>query len=264
MKKQYSIHQVAELLGISADAIRLYEKEGMVQPIRSEKNGYRYYETDQIHRIMGIALYRQLDVGLAEIRQLFGAASFEEVGGAFENLIQNSEKQIEQLQQKIEKMRFMKKHLETLSEGIGTYSVRDLPGRYVLYENAAGEIRYEEMKQIISRPLFSYGNFCYHIDCAQERFAGDKLQFVIREPMFDISPLKEKRDVMPYQKECRCLYTVCSVPELAPVHWQLDGAYVYAKEHGISCRKEAYAFYVYSLMQEQNIIDFYEIYIPVE
>ncbi len=35
--KRYSIHSVAELLGISADAIRLYEKEGLVKPLRDEK-----------------------------------------------------------------------------------------------------------------------------------------------------------------------------------------------------------------------------------
>ena len=42
--KRYSIHSVAELLGISADAIRLYEKEGLVSPMRDESNGYRYYD----------------------------------------------------------------------------------------------------------------------------------------------------------------------------------------------------------------------------
>lgn len=35
--KRYSIHSVAELLGVSADAIRLYEKEGLVKPLRDEK-----------------------------------------------------------------------------------------------------------------------------------------------------------------------------------------------------------------------------------
>lgn len=52
--KRYSIHSVAELLGISSDAIRLYEKEGLVSPMRDESNGYRYYGNEQIHRIMGI------------------------------------------------------------------------------------------------------------------------------------------------------------------------------------------------------------------
>ena len=57
---QYTIHEVAALLNISTDAIRLYEKEGLVTPTRNPENGYRYYNTEQIHRIMGICLYRRL------------------------------------------------------------------------------------------------------------------------------------------------------------------------------------------------------------
>ena len=65
---QYTIHEVAALLNISTDAIRLYEKEGLVTPTRNPENGYRYYDTEQIHRIMGICLYRKLNVSIAEIR----------------------------------------------------------------------------------------------------------------------------------------------------------------------------------------------------
>ena len=39
---QYTIHEVAALLNISTDAIRLYEKEGLVTPTRNPENGYRY------------------------------------------------------------------------------------------------------------------------------------------------------------------------------------------------------------------------------
>ena len=38
MKTQYTIHDVAALLGISADAIRLYEKEGLVETRTSRES----------------------------------------------------------------------------------------------------------------------------------------------------------------------------------------------------------------------------------
>ena len=60
MKIQYTIHDVAALLGISADAIRLYEKEDLVTPKRNPQNSYRYYGFEEIHRIMAISLYRNL------------------------------------------------------------------------------------------------------------------------------------------------------------------------------------------------------------
>ena len=113
--KRYSIHSVAELLGISADAIRLYEKEGLVSPMRDESNGYRYYG---IHKIMGIYLYRQINVGLSEIKRLFGIDSFEGIEAEFDRMIERNEAQMEQLKQKGEKLRFMKRHIENVHRGI--------------------------------------------------------------------------------------------------------------------------------------------------
>ena len=100
---------------------------------------------------MGISLYRQLGVGLSEISKLFQLSTFPSVADEFQNLIESSEHQIEKLQQKIEKMRFMKTHLEMLNQGIATYSVRQLPSRYVIFQNETGAIRYEEIKREIGR-----------------------------------------------------------------------------------------------------------------
>ena len=111
MKTKYTIHDVAALLGISTDAIRLYEKEGLVSPLRDPKNGYRYYEYDQIHRIMGISLYRQLDVGIAEIRELLNDQTFPEVCTHFEEYIAQSEQEIIRLKNRMEKLKFMKRTL---------------------------------------------------------------------------------------------------------------------------------------------------------
>ena len=92
MKEQYAIHEVAALLGISADAIRLYEKEGLVHPTRNPGNGYRYYNFQEIQRVMGISLYRQLGIGINKIRQLVQQQSFDEVEGQFDRLIEENER----------------------------------------------------------------------------------------------------------------------------------------------------------------------------
>lgn len=80
---QYTIHEVAALLNISTDAIRLYEKEGLVTPTRNPENGYRYYNTEQIHRIMGICLYRRLHVSIAEIKRLAEVSTLEDISDGF-------------------------------------------------------------------------------------------------------------------------------------------------------------------------------------
>ena len=89
---QYTIHEVAALLNISTDAIRLYEKEGLVTPTRNPENGYRYYNTEQIHRIMGICLYRKLHVSIAEIKRLVEVSTLEDISDGFSGFIDSRKK----------------------------------------------------------------------------------------------------------------------------------------------------------------------------
>ena len=60
---QYTIHEVAALLNISTDAIRLYEKEGLVTPTRNPENGYRYYshlQYDELETILTAILFSMI------------------------------------------------------------------------------------------------------------------------------------------------------------------------------------------------------------
>ena len=126
MEKKFSIHEVAELLGISTDAIRLYEKSGLVTPLINEKNGYRYYEEEQIQRIMGISLYRKLNVGIAEIKRLLEVSDFETMESAFEGYIESREEEIKVLQTQLGKLKIMKKHMAQIQQGVGVYCVKQL------------------------------------------------------------------------------------------------------------------------------------------
>ena len=44
---ELSISQISEATGLSADTLRYYEKEGILQAKRKE-NGYRYYDDNDL------------------------------------------------------------------------------------------------------------------------------------------------------------------------------------------------------------------------
>lgn len=161
MRKKYTIRDIGALIGLSTDAIRLYEKEGLVSPLRDPNNGYRYYGPNEIQRIMGIHLYRQLDASISEIRELSTTTTLLEVSDYFSSFITETENEIQTLQNRLEKIRFMKKHIEILSSAPGTCSIQDLPALYMLFQQDFSKTLYENMKDILTSPVFSYGNFCY-------------------------------------------------------------------------------------------------------
>ena len=264
MANRYTIHEIAKLLGISTDAIRLYEKEGLVTPVHDPQNGYRYYETLDIQRIMGIYLYRQLGVSLAEIKELLSATSLPEVADSFSTLIMNTESEIACLQKKLEKIRFMKQHLENLNQGFHTYRILELPDLYLLYHQDFSKPLYTNMKDILNSSIFSFGNFCYSLKMDEtEHFQSQALQFAIREPMMKVCPWSDKRNSLPKVSGCRCLYTVTSTPIYSELCWDLVGLLAYAKESNLHCADYAYAFYIFSIIPEDTVMDFYEIYVPL-
>ncbi|MGI6080775.1 MAG: MerR family transcriptional regulator [Candidatus Avilachnospira sp.] len=73
-KKRYNIGEVAELLGVSRDTLRIYEEEGLVAPMRGE-NGYRLYSDEDICGLISIKFHRLNDVPTKEIRNIIDPSS---------------------------------------------------------------------------------------------------------------------------------------------------------------------------------------------
>ena len=191
---QYTIHEVAALLNISTDAIRLYEKEGLVTPTRNPENGYRYYNTEQIHRIMGICLYRKLHVSIAEIKRLVEVSTLEDISDGFSGFIDSRKKEIARLTLEVEQMSYMKQHLDTLDEGSRTISIQTLPAVYPLYHQDSAFLGYRTLKDVFHSPLFSMGNFSYILSVEPSGSCRvSALQFAIREPMLALTQLNSSK-----------------------------------------------------------------------
>jgi DNA-binding transcriptional MerR regulator len=65
------IGQVAQKTGLSVDAIRFYEKSGLLPRPARTQGGYRLYEEREIADLEFIQKAQQLGFSLSEIRELF-------------------------------------------------------------------------------------------------------------------------------------------------------------------------------------------------
>ena len=64
--KEYKIGEVAKLLGLTTQALRFYEQEGVVMPRKSE-NGTRYYSFDELHKLLSFKKYRMAEFTVQDI-----------------------------------------------------------------------------------------------------------------------------------------------------------------------------------------------------
>ena len=65
-----TIGKIAEISGMTTDAIRYYEKEGLVAPRQKSDAGYRLYDDSAVRRLHFIKQAQHCGFTLAEILQL--------------------------------------------------------------------------------------------------------------------------------------------------------------------------------------------------
>lgn len=134
MEQYYSISQVAKLLNLTPQTLRFYEQEGLIHPQKSA-NGYRRYTMENIREIQDIVYYRNIDMSLEEIRNIFYHTDF----SAWEKILNEK---IREEQEKIMRHRSYLNRLELFSRSIAQSIqpkipiIRRMPTSYILYHSA--------------------------------------------------------------------------------------------------------------------------------
>lgn len=66
-----TIGELSKIFGLTGEALRYYEKNGILSPQRDSTNRYRYYSSQDVQKIGTIKKLRNADYSLQDIKQLF-------------------------------------------------------------------------------------------------------------------------------------------------------------------------------------------------
>lgn len=75
----YTVHQVAEMAGVSVRTLHHYDQIGLLKPASRTAAGYRLYREEELLRLQQILLFRQLDVPLETIRSILDDPAFDPI-----------------------------------------------------------------------------------------------------------------------------------------------------------------------------------------
>ncbi len=76
---EYTVQKVGKMAGISTRTLRYYDEIGLLHPARSTSSGYRIYGSAEIDRLQQILFYRELGIGLDDIKNIVTSPSFDEM-----------------------------------------------------------------------------------------------------------------------------------------------------------------------------------------
>lgn len=102
MKEHYTIGETAELLGVSTQTLRYYDKIGLLSPkYINEKNGYRYYCYNQFHIIDRIKYLQGFGMSLEEIQKSIQSGSVDNLLAYLKQKHAETEADLQELQARL-------------------------------------------------------------------------------------------------------------------------------------------------------------------
>ena len=72
-----TIHELSEISGVTARALRHYDALGLLKPTAVSEAGYRLYDDAALERLQQILLFRELEFPLREIKAILESPGFD-------------------------------------------------------------------------------------------------------------------------------------------------------------------------------------------
>jgi len=76
---EYTVKKLAEMSGVTARTLRYYDEIGILKPARINSSGYRIYGSREVDRLQQILFYRELGMGLEDIKKIILSPCFDEI-----------------------------------------------------------------------------------------------------------------------------------------------------------------------------------------
>lgn len=76
---QYKIGEFANILGITTKAIRYYESQGLITPIKYKKSNYRYYSKWDIELLIRARCLRSYGYSIAETVEILNSCEIPDI-----------------------------------------------------------------------------------------------------------------------------------------------------------------------------------------
>ena len=128
----YHIGLVARLLGISAEGLRLYEREGILQSKREKEGGYRYYQRLDITALLRARAYQKYGFSLRETGALLNTGDLALVERACRRREKELEEEIRRKTLLLDSLRETRSLTASLPDKLGKVERGERPGLYRL------------------------------------------------------------------------------------------------------------------------------------
>ncbi len=259
---KYKIGEVSKFLGISADTIRYYEKEGIINPGKNIDNGYRVYSFEDIFRLSDILFYRDVELNIREIREITNGISTENLLSRIQQRKEDVHKYIDRYQKLLLKIENWEKlHSEALKY-LNKFEIRPMPKglRKQRYENKESIDAQDLFKSTPVSPGYSFFATLSFSCCIPNK--DIRYYFALDEEVSNGLDFSFNKEDYVEEGGIKSLFTVCQYDQ--DFLKMLTPLISYAANHELHLDGRVFGRQSIVTYHKEKTLEFYRIYAPIK
>ncbi|MCR4435915.1 MAG: MerR family transcriptional regulator [Clostridiales bacterium] len=268
---KYKIAEFAGILGVTADTLRLYEKYGIIKPVKDEKNHYRYFHDLDARNLLRSRWYRSLHIPLPDVAQLTNDATLNSIICKFEEKEIELENEIKKYQRLLAKIRQIHQECDNIESSLRRCCVQQAPSIYRLRQtDKVTFVHNQELHSIISEwmNLLPFAFFSLKIAKSSLLDESAAMEYdwgiaITEDEARDFNlGISEHVDYYPSRK---CVSTVVKAPDNLP--FTVDAfkyMFEYIDGNGFSICGDALGKHIVAEKSNNTINHYISIQIPIE
>ena len=264
MRKTYKIGEVANILGVSADTIRYYEKAGIVYSKKDPSNGYRYFTPADIYALLDVLFYRSMDIPVEEVRNIMNSYQHRDVKKLLEQKQEQVQAKIREQQVLLERIRATIEDYRIMEENLDVFQVRPMPSMILFHESPADNQAYfnNMIEQENQNPSQAVGSLIESGFIAARGGNGwemTRLFTAALMPEKQTGRFPENGRLVSVPK---AVYTVLRSPWGIRMEQMLAPALDYAAGQGLSVKDEIFGLWIFTDYSQPRPMDYVALYLP--
>ncbi len=234
MKGTYSISQAARMVGLGIDAVRFYEKKGLVHPKVDPQNRYRKYSLYELMELLDVSYYRSLGMSIEQIQKLYQSSDEEQLIQLLQEKHQETQRRIRYEQQLLKRIEHVNSMVQRIRERDGEIGRATFPASYVLFEEQENSLeRYLEQVSGMDYDHYVFCQLVREFSIAPTGEVGQPQRTVLlldQQVAQELGEQAENRKSMPATP---ALYSVVRLPDAEAEQVDLKPMLAYARQENL-------------------------------
>lgn len=251
------------MVGLSRDALRFYEKKGIIHADKKE-NGYRYYSEADIYRLMYILYHRKMNTSLEEIGGLMsGQNSTSAMRQHVRQRMAEEEEALRRHNQAIMRLKLFEKDISRIEACMGRYSIRKFPKAYVIANCSDLQEGLRTWFKLSSTiPGLDMAYFYNVLTYTGQDLEEKETQLLLYEGLEKGLGQEFNRSLYSMTEEPECIYTIIESEYTHPDFDMIHKMVQWAHKHGLEPMERVYANDMTSFFAKDKTTYCLEIYMP--